>query len=608
MKVFPCFPTGSSRRPDRIMARHLWRTTDSMKSHATAGHDGPPQNDSLPKRGLLFSVLGLILVTAALLRFPMTDRIPPGLWFDEALNGQDACAVWGMTSIGSDQEPGFRLVYTNVFPREPLFETLLAISIKVLGPSVETLRLVPASIGLLTVLLLFLMLRLETGAATALTAAAILATMRWHVIFSRLVFRTIILGPWLIGIVWIALSYRRKPSVTKATLLGIMIGAGFYTYLAWYLMLPLVAGIILWLSLHSRGTPRAWPQVTMMILAMLICAAPIGMHYLENPASLLARPGEISVFKPDKGEDRSHFNSGLQEIIENVGEALLMFHWRGDHVAKQNIVTHAHDQPKPHGAPALDKLHGLMMLVGLWFCIMTLMGRRQSWIPLHSKALPAIQLGWLACGMLPTILARTDSPNFLRTLCLTPAVATICAVGLVGMVGSLSGSRGRKIAPVLAVLLLIVSGINCAHQIYKNWPGDISVWKGFNGDITQIGYYSAAMDDGSVEVMVPQLLYKHRTFQFLNLGQNHARPYHNWKSMLGKTDDDPPGQRAIIVTVRNGVLNPLQDLLPSAKVDQHFAAPHGRTWALAFIIDKDKLPSPHMLEEMDRKWLRPMGY
>jgi len=579
-----------------------------MKSHATAGHDGPPQNDLLANRGLLLSALGLILVTAALLRFPMPDRIPPGLWFDEALNGQDACAVWGMTSIGSDQESGFRLVYTNVFPREPLFETLLAIAIKVLGPSVETLRLVPASIGLLTVLLLFLMLRLETGTATALTAAAILATMRWHVIFSRLVFRSIILGPWLIGIVWIALSYRRKPSVAKATLLGMMIGAGFYTYLAWYLMLPLVAGIILWLCLHSRGTPRACPQVTMMILAMLICAAPIGIRYLANPASLLARPGEISVFKPGAGEDGSSGHSGLHEIIENAGEALLMFHWRGDHVAKQNIVTHARDQSKPHGAPALDKLHGLMMLVGLWFCIMTLMGRRHNWIPLHSKALPAILLGWLACGMLATILAGTDSPNFLRTLCLTPAVATICAVGLAGMVGFLSGFRGRIIALVLAILLLIASGVNCAHQIYNNWSGNISVWKGFNGDITQIGYYSAAMDNGAVEVMVPQLLYEHRTFQFLNMGRNHARPYHNWKTMLGKTDNDPPGQRAIIVTVRNGVLNPLQNLLPSAGVDQHFAAPHGRTWALAFIIDKDQLPPPDILEEMDSKWLRPMGF
>jgi 4-amino-4-deoxy-L-arabinose transferase-like glycosyltransferase len=566
-----------------------------MGSDEIRGDIPAPVRGSSPDHRILLYLLGLVLVTAALLRFPLPGSVPPGLWFDEALNGQDACAVWGLNSIGSGQGPGFRLIYTNVFPREPIFESLLALSVGICGPTVEALRIVPAGIGLFTVLLLFLMLRSETGTGTALTAAAILATMRWHVIFSRLVFRTIILGPWLIGIVWIALSYQRKPGLLKAALLGLMVGGGFYTYLAWYLLLPLVAGMITWLILQARKTPGAYPGIALMIICMLISAAPIGIHYLMHPESLMARPGEVSVFKPNPNGSAG---SGFPEILENAGEALLMFHWKGDHVAKQNI---------PH-APALDRTHGIFMLIGLWICLLRLTGRQHDWNPLPSRVLPAIIFGWLGCGMLATIFARTDSPNFLRTLCLTPAVAATCAVGLMASIRFLSGFWNRKVIMALAILLVMASGINCYHQVFNRWAGREDVLKGFNGDITQLGYYSAGKDNASYAVMVPRSLYEHRTFQFLSLGRTHVHPYHDWQTMLGHMGESPPGGRIIITTANNRVYQPLRNLLPAGKVDQAFEAPGGNTWALAFAIHEDDLPAADILEELDRKWQPPMHF
>jgi hypothetical protein len=54
-------------------------------------------------------VLAAILGLAAGLRLAHLDTVPPGLWFDEALNGQDAYAAW--------MKGDFKLVYPDEFPR-----------------------------------------------------------------------------------------------------------------------------------------------------------------------------------------------------------------------------------------------------------------------------------------------------------------------------------------------------------------------------------------------------------------------------------------------------------------------------------------------------------
>ncbi len=143
---------------------------------------------------------------------PGPGHVPPGLWSDEALNAQDAWAVW---------QPGghFRIVYAELFPREPLYETLLALTVRLAGPSVVALRTLSVAIGMLTVLLLYLVLRAEAGERIAFYAAAVLATMRWHVIFSRLIFRTLVCrldG----GLVWRALAWRRRPTLPAPSVFG----------------------------------------------------------------------------------------------------------------------------------------------------------------------------------------------------------------------------------------------------------------------------------------------------------------------------------------------------------------------------------------------------
>ena len=423
--------------------------------------------DLSPRWRLL--LLGSILLIGFGLRCWRLDSIPPGMWFDEALNGQDAVNVWKPGG-------GLKLVYPDVFPREPLYETLLAFTVRLAGPRVVALRMVSVSVGTLTLLLLYLMLRREAGEATALTAAAVLATMRWHVIFSRLIFRTLILPAWITGLVWAALAVRRRPTAGRAIALGVMVGGGFYTYLAWYFMLPLVLGLVAWLAAREWNAPGGRRRLGLVLAAAVLTFLPIGIHYLRFPSDLLARPGAVSVFA-------NGYVTGAREILKNIGDALLMFHWRGDHVPVQNIPWR----------PALEPIQGILFVYGLVLAIGQAFRRRR---------LPLILLGWLACGLSATVFTHTDSPNFLRTLCVTPAVATLTAMGVVDLGRRLGKGRSGSRQVAFAAALTACWAASCVLDLTA-WAGRVDVWERFHGPLTQIANYARVGSIRMISFMCP---------------------------------------------------------------------------------------------------------
>jgi predicted membrane-bound mannosyltransferase len=89
----------------------------------------------------------LCLLVAATLRLPDLTHIPPGLHYDEAANGVLA------SEIGLQGErPIFISSYTG---KEVLFFYLAGGLMYLLGPSVFTLRLTAAFVGLLTIAVMY---------------------------------------------------------------------------------------------------------------------------------------------------------------------------------------------------------------------------------------------------------------------------------------------------------------------------------------------------------------------------------------------------------------------------------------------------------------------
>ncbi|MBE7474886.1 MAG: phospholipid carrier-dependent glycosyltransferase [Anaerolineales bacterium] len=132
----------------------------------------------------------LVLLLAAFLRLFQLPTLPPGLNFDEAGSGVAALEILsGVPKIWWRLGGG----------QEPLWPYLGALSTACLGNIPLTLRLPAALTGILTVAAVYkLLLTLRLGAQQesrliALLTALSLALSAWHLHFSRLGFRAILL-------------------------------------------------------------------------------------------------------------------------------------------------------------------------------------------------------------------------------------------------------------------------------------------------------------------------------------------------------------------------------------------------------------------------------
>ena len=94
-------------------------------------------------------IILLIIVVAAVFRLSGLSSIPPGLYPDEAMNGNNA--------IRALEFNDYKVFYLENNGREGLFINLQALSLKVFGYYIWALRIVPAIAGILTVLGLYLL-------------------------------------------------------------------------------------------------------------------------------------------------------------------------------------------------------------------------------------------------------------------------------------------------------------------------------------------------------------------------------------------------------------------------------------------------------------------
>jgi len=114
-------------------------------------------------------ILLIILAIAAFFRFFELADIPPGLYPDVAINGNDA--------LDALKTGDFKVFYPENNGREGLFINLIALSFLIFGPSILAIKIVAAVIGILTVFGLYLLTKeLFKKTPIALLSAFFLAT------------------------------------------------------------------------------------------------------------------------------------------------------------------------------------------------------------------------------------------------------------------------------------------------------------------------------------------------------------------------------------------------------------------------------------------------
>src|SRR3989338_5795916 len=91
-----------------------------------------------------FIALLFVLLLGAIFRFMLISNLPPGLYPDEAMNGNNALEALRNTNFSAEDGPslGWKIFYPENNGREGLFINIQALSIYTFGNTARALRIV----------------------------------------------------------------------------------------------------------------------------------------------------------------------------------------------------------------------------------------------------------------------------------------------------------------------------------------------------------------------------------------------------------------------------------------------------------------------------------
>ena len=407
------------------------------------------------------SILIVILIIATFLRFHHFASTPPGLYPDEAIDGNNAVEV---------AETGhFQSFYIEDNGREGLYVNIIALLYKAFPHDEPWLIRLPAAIaGVLTVWGVYLLTAELFGASTGLLAAFLIATNFWHINFSRIGFRAILAPLLLVWAFYFFIRSLREESNKKkafayATLAGIIYSLGFYTYIA-YRITPLL--FLLFIPFFKRSQ-NFWKKTAVFIIITFIVAAPIGWYFAQHPADFFGRTSEISVT-----------NSGnpVGTLAMNIFKTALMFNFRGDENWRHNVS----------GAPELFWPVGILFLAGIFFGIRAI---RKN---VREKNMPALFANslvflWFVLALLPEAASNEGIPHALRSILAIPPVMIIAAQGGVRIFEFMKNAGKKYSARIVACLFFVAVAGFAYYDYFIVWAQNPNVPGAFNADYVAIG-------------------------------------------------------------------------------------------------------------------------
>jgi 4-amino-4-deoxy-L-arabinose transferase-like glycosyltransferase len=423
-----------------------------------------------------------ILIIAIFFRFYHFTTTPPGLYPDEAMDGNNA--------VQAAETNHFQVFYVEDNGREGLYVNLIAAFLK-LWPIYKpwVIRLPAAIAGVLTVWGLYLLVAELFGNGPGLLAAFLLATSFWGIIFSRIGFRAILAPLALVFTLWLLIkAYRSahtRMAVVYTCLAGIIYGLGFYTYIA-YRVTPIL--FLLFIPFF-RKIPGFWKRTLGFIFVTFIVAAPIGWYFATNPGSFFGRTAEISV--------TSAANPAHDFAINIVKEAL-MFNYHGDYNWRQNVS----------GAPELFWPVGALFILGMVLSAYFIVRRaRKKYITAEDEKLfpqfgILLTFAWLAFGILPAAASDEGIPHALRSiLALAPALifATLGGVWLYRIIKK--HWRPAMAKGFMVVFLIVVAGWGY-YDYFIVWAQNPNVPGAFSANYVTIGQQINALPESMPKYVV----------------------------------------------------------------------------------------------------------
>jgi 4-amino-4-deoxy-L-arabinose transferase-like glycosyltransferase len=423
-----------------------------------------------------------VLIIAIFFRFYHFTTTPPGLYPDEAMDGNNA--------VEAAETNHFQVFYPEDNGREGLYVNIIAAFLKV-WPIYEpwVVRLPAAVAGVLTVWGLYLLVAELFGNGPGLLAAFLLATSVWGIMFSRIGFRAILAPLALVFTLWLLIkAYRvasRRAGIIYTALAGIVYGLGFYTYIA-YRATPLL--FLLFIPFFHKLS-GFWKRTALFIIVTFIVAAPLGYYFATHPGSFFGRTAEISV---------TSTANPAYTFVANIAKEALMFNFHGDNNWRQNIS----------GAPELFWPVGILFLLGIVLVIYFIVQRaRKKYITAENEKLfplfgTLLVFAWLVVGILPAAASDEGIPHALRSiLALAPALI-FATLGGVWLYRIIKKHWNPAWAKTLAVIFIVIVAGWDYYDYFIVWAQNPNVPGAFSANYVTIGEQINALPTSTPKYVV----------------------------------------------------------------------------------------------------------
>ncbi|MDQ3018296.1 MAG: hypothetical protein M3Q64_00260, partial [bacterium] len=334
----------------------------------------------------------------------------------------------------------------------------------------------------------------------------------WHVVLSRTAFRANLIPLFTaFTFYFVLMAFKAETKGRRymwAAISGATFALGFYSYIAYRIMVPLVVIAIAWpLIVDAFSKPR-FQNIKKFIVANFIAKlsfaafiAPLAYYFYTHPDAFIGRSGQVSVFNPE-------LNGGnlIGTIIEVFKQSMFAYFWNGDLNWRHNIS----------GEPFLSIIISPFFAIGL--VATTLLAARYAVMPFKYKAdwKHFLLTGWFWSMLIPVVTTAEGIPHGLRSIGTIPVVFIMAAYGLMlvyGLVQKICAMYWDRIsdwkkklitqaryALVIVFVAAIVSQTYILYFIYAaNSPENFYA---FRSDLTPVSEYIKANGDKSNTYLV----------------------------------------------------------------------------------------------------------
>src|SRR3989338_3386574 len=449
------------------------------------------------------TALTLIIIVAigAFFRFWHLNELPPGLYPDEAMNGVNA--------IHALNNADFEAFYPENNGREGLFINLQVLSVQIFGPTAWSLRATSAAIGTLTVLIFYFLLKeflsffkerlTKNNEAFSFfnneyfvpTATFLLAVNSWHVHFSRIGFRAIMVSFLLSLALLFLLRGMRTKQIKNYILSGFWWGLGFYSYIGFRLSPILGLAVFIFDAVSWRVHRKTesfktfFSHYIVLGIATVVTMIPLLGYLLSHPQDISSRSSGISVFAS---------TNPILTFLESAAKTALMFNIAGDWNWRHNLA----------GAPQLTLLVSAVFLIGALILI------KNTFLAFKEKniagAFPVVFIfGWLFVMLMPAMLTNEGLPHALRSIGAIPPVIILATIGLIWIWDFWRRNlkiKNVKLAAALLILALFAVGIENYNSYFVAWANDPNIRGAFRQDLVLISKFLNDQDENTLKYVV----------------------------------------------------------------------------------------------------------